>query len=128
MSIVLAERLRDHLVLDSLTDGYTVKFYRWSDSDLQGSGQVMLFRVPGSAGLSDAVAQMKDVTISILADQDQVRDAGIRMLAIERYLRANYSGVGFFNCWPIANHSGPFYTNNNRARFDLTVRMQIIDH
>lgn len=39
MSVTLLERFRTHLDAGNLLDGYQVKFYRWSDQDLNGSGQ-----------------------------------------------------------------------------------------
>lgn len=128
MSATLMERLEQHLQADNLLDGYSVRFYRWSDQDLRGSGQVILFRMPGTSGDSAHVIQRPDVSIQILCDPSQVKNGDDRMLAILRYIRANFQTNGVVNMWPIGPYTGPVYLENNRAMFELVVRCVTEDH
>lgn len=128
MSITLLERLRDHIDAANLLDGYQVKFYRWSDQDLNGTGQLILFRMAGTGGPSAHVIQSNDVSIQMLCDPDQVRAGDNRMLAILRYLRNDFETNGVFNIWPVSGYSGPNYLENNRATFQLVVRCMTVDH
>ena len=132
MSISLLERMRGHLDTGNLLDGYRVRFYRWSDDDLNKSGQVILFRMPGSSGQGAHVIQRPDISIQMLCDPDQVVAGDRRMLEILQYLRANFTISGtngaVFNLWPTSPYAGPIYLQNNRAMFELIVRCMTEDH
>ena len=128
MSITLLERVRDHLNDGGLLDDYSLRFYRWSDQDLNGSGQLILLRMPGTSGDGAHVIQRPDVSIIMLCDPDQVRSGDLRMLDILQYLRANFSSEGVFNMWPVGPYTGPSYLQNNRATFELVVRCMTTDH
>ena len=134
MSVQLLQRMRSHLDQGNLLDGYKVLFYRWSDQDLNGSGQVILFRMPGTEGDGAHVIQRPDIEINMLCDPDQVAAGDARMLQILQYLRANFETAEdnpfgrVFNMWPIGVYSGPTYLQNNRAMFNLVVRCMTEDH
>ena len=128
MSITLLERFRAHLDAGDMLDGYDVRFYRWSDQDLNGSGQLVLFRMPGTEGDGAHVIQRPDMEISILCDPSQVKTGDERMLAIVQYLRANFTTTGIINLWPVGAYTGPTYLQNNRALFRLVVRAVTSDH
>lgn len=132
MSVTLLERFRAHLDAGNLLDGYQVKFYRWSDQDLNGNGQLILFRMPGTEGDGAHVIQRPDVEITILCDPAQVEAGDRRMLQILQYLRANFdadtSFGRMFSLWPIGVYTGPVYLENNRAMFRLVVRAVTTDH
>lgn len=132
MSISLLQRLQTHLDGAGLLSGYQVRFYRWSDQDLNGSGQVILFRMPGTEGDGAHVIQRPDMEISILCDPDQVKAGDERMLQILQYIRANFdvdNAFGrMFSLWPIGVYTGPTYLENNRALFRLVVRAVTEDH
>ena len=132
MSVELLRRVSAHLNSANLLDGYQVKYYRWSDQDLNGSGQVILFRMPGTSGPGAHVIQRSDIEISILCDPDQVAAGDARMLQILQYIRANFEADNdfgrVFNMWPTGSYTGPTYLQNNRALFSLTVRCMTEDH
>ena len=132
MSVQLLQRLSQHLDDGGLLTGYEVKYYRWSDQDLNGDGQVILFRMPGTEGDGAHVIQRPDMEIRILCDPDQVQAGDARMLQILQYVRANFEVDNtfgrFINLWPIGVYTGPTYLENNRALFRLVVRGVTEDH
>lgn len=134
MSVQLLQRMKWHLDQASLLDGYQVKFYRWSDQDLNGDGQVILFRMPGTEGDGAHVIQRPDVEISMVCDPDQVKAGDERMLQILQHIRDDFETDAanpfgrIFNMWPIGVYTGPRYMQNNRAMFSLVVRCMTTDH
>lgn len=128
MSGDLLDRVEDHLQAGNLLDGYRVNHYRWSDQDLNGDGQVILFRMAGTSGFGAHVIQRPDVSIQMLCSPRQVRNGDARMLQILQYLRANFQTDGVVNMWPIGPYTGPVYLENNRAMFELVVRCVTEDH
>lgn len=128
MSITLMRRVRDHLQSANLLEGYRVRFYRWSDQDLRGDGQVILFCMPGTSGVGAHVIQRPDVSIQMVCDPSQVEAGDLRMLQILQYLRANFETTDVFNMWPTGSYTGPMYFENNRVRFELVVRCMTNDH
>lgn len=132
MSVELLQRFREHLDAGNLLTGYTVKYYRWSDQDLQGAGQVARFRMPGTEGNGAHVIQRPDMELTLMCNPDQVNATDKRMLQILQYLRANFSsdtasGV-IVNLWPFNGYSGPVFLENNRAQFSMVVRAVTEDH
>lgn len=122
MSVTLLQHMRDHLDAANLLDGYTVNFYRFSDQDLNGDGDVIVFRMTGTEGTGAHVIQRPDISIQMLCNPARVVDGDNRMLQILRYIRANFTATDIFNMWPIGVYTGPTYLQNNRARFELVVR------
>jgi hypothetical protein len=111
-----------------LLSGYAVRYYRWTDADLNGSGNVVLFRMTGTAGLVQTPAQTLDVSVFLLANPSAVKAADDAMLAVLQYLRANYTATGLFNVFPLNSYTGPEYLENNRAMFEMVVRCGVEDH
>jgi len=132
MSISLLQRMRTHLDAGGLLDGYQVKYYQWSDQDLNGDGQVIVFRMTGTEGLGAHVIQSPDISIQMLCSPSQVKAGDERMLQILQYLRANFetdnSFGEVFNMWPVGTVTGPTFLQNKRARFELIVRTMVTDH
>lgn len=132
MSVQLLQRLSQHLDDGGLLTGYEVRYYRWSDQDLNGTGQVILFRMPGTEGDGAHVIQRPDMEINMLCNPDQVTNGDARMLDIVQYLRANFDADNtfgrVFSLWPTGTYSGPIYLENNRAMFRLVVRGVTEDH
>ncbi len=132
MSAQLLQRLRAHLDEANLLNGYEVRYYRWSDQDLNGNGQVIVFRMPGTSGDNAHVTQSLDVDIRMLCDPAQVLDGDSRMLQILRHLRGDFEADTtfgrIFNAVPQGSYDGPRYLQNNRAMFSLTVRCMVTDH
>lgn len=126
MSQTLLNRVKDHVA--PLLMGYAIKYYRWSDADLSGSGSVALFRMSGTNGGATHVVQWPDVSIYLLANPDEVVQADNDMLAILRYLRADYETTNVFNMVPVGTYTGPMYLDNGRALFEMVIRCGTEDH
>lgn len=129
MSQTLLARIKNHIIDDGgLLAAYTVKYYRWSDDDLNGDGNVVLFRMSGTSGPSAHVIQWPDVSLYILARPDSVVQADNDMLAVLQYLRADYEGTGVFNMHPVGTYTSPMYLDNGRAMFEMVIRAGVEDH
>lgn len=129
MSATLLQRLKGHIIDDgNLLSGYAVRYYRWTDADLNGAGNVVLFRMTGTTGIVQTPAQMADVSMFLLANESSVKSADDSMLAVLQYLRANYTTTGVFNFFPLNTYTGPDYLENNRAMFEMVVRCGVEDH
>lgn len=129
MSAELLQRIKTHIVDDGgLLSGFTVKYYRWSDDDLNGTGSVALFKTSGTYGPSGHVDQWPDVSLYLLADPDKTKAADDAMLAVVRYLRNNYTTDDVFNIHPVGGYTGPMYLANGRAMFELVMRCGVTDH
>lgn len=127
MSDVLLNRVKDHIA--ALLTGYTIRFYRWTDADLQGGGDVVLFRMAGTAGASDYQIQYPDVSVQMICAPDRVRNGDAVMLSVLRFLRsdAGFTSADVENFEPLSM-TGPAYLENGRARFELVVRCLVEDH
>lgn len=127
MSDVLLQRVSGHV--SALITGYSVRYYRWTDADLNGQGGVVLFRMSGTGGAADYHVQYPDVSIQIICDPDKVRDADATMLSIVRFLRSveGFTSTAVENFEPLSQ-TGPAYLQNGRARFELVVRCMVEDH
>lgn len=127
MSDVLLNRVKDHIA--ALLTGYTIRFYRWTDADLQGGGDVILFRMAGTAGASDHQIQYPDVSVQMICAPDRVRDGDAVMLSVLRFLRSDAGFTsGDVEGFEPLSMTGPAYLENGRARFELVVRCLVEDH
>jgi len=129
MSSTLLNRVKNHIIDDgNLLSGYTVKYYRWSDADLNGDGNVALFRMSGTNGPSAHVIQWPDVSLFLLANPASVQQADADMLDVLQYLRAEYADTDVFNMVPVGTYTGPMYLDNGRAMFEMVIRCGVQDH
>lgn len=129
MSATLLQRIKEHIVDDGgFLGGYGIRYYRWMDSDLNGSGSIALFRMSGLSGEVNRQVQFNDVSLYLLADPDQVKQADDDLLAVLQYLRANPETTGAFNIFPEGSFTGPSYLQNNRAMFEMVLRTGTEDH
>lgn len=128
MSGILLDRIKAHLDEAGLLAGYTVRHYRWSDLDLNGQGDVILFRMAGSEGASDRVAQEPDVTIQVLCSPSRFRQGDERMRRIVQRFRTVPIGQGVVHMEPVSAISGPITMDNGRQLFDFTLRATVEDH
>ena len=119
------EKLRDHLLAGSLLTGYTVRFYAWTDEDLNGAGQVICFRRTGTGGDGDYIIDYPDVSIQILCGPSQVKAGETRLDAIRDYLFATYDSADTVLFRPVGNITGPTPLMNGRMRFEMDVRLLI---
>lgn len=129
MSAGLLQKLKSHVIDDGgLLSDYTVRYYKWDDRDLQGSGKVALFRMVGTAGETNHEYQQPDVFLRLLSDPDDVKSTDDDMLGVLRYLRDNYETTGITAIHPTGTYDGPRYLANNRAHFEMIVRCGVEDH
>ncbi len=128
MSGILLDRIEAHLDEAALLNGYTIRHYRWSDEDLNGQGEVILFRMAGSEGASDHVAQEPDVTIQLLCSPGRIRQGDERMRRIIQRFRVDPIGDGVVHMEPVSAISGPITMDNGRQLFDFTLRATVEDH
>jgi hypothetical protein len=108
--------------LADLTDGYLVRFHRWSDAEMNGDGQLVLFRLAGT-GSSDFLISSRDVLIRMLCSPSQVEAGRAVIQRMQRRLYTVFEGEGAFLFYPMGEVLGPMYLQNNRAIFDLNVRV-----
>ena len=105
-----------------LTAGYAIRFHRWTDADQAGEGQLVLFRLSGT-GASDYVTSVRDVLIRMLCSPASVEAGRLIMERVQRRLFDEYKGGGAFLYLPMGELLGPMYLQNERAIFDLNVRV-----
>lgn len=131
MSAELLNRVKQHIVDGAgLLTGYTLRYYRWSDEDLNGSGNVALFRMTGTSGQTNHEAQQHDVSLFLLVGPKDVRRADDDMRAVVQYLRseAGYTnGADVFAFHPLQSYTGPTYLQNGRALFEILIRCGVED-
>ena len=127
MSVELMTRVKDHIA--HLLTGYQIRYFRWTDADLNGAGNVVLFRMAGSGGTSSHLLQSKDVSVQMICAPEAVQAGDAVMLSVVRYLRSEdgFTGADAVGYEPLAT-SGPSYLENGRARFELVIRCLVEDH
>ena len=129
MSKTLLQRVRGHIVTDGgLLTGYTTRYYRWTDTDLKGSGNVALFRMSGTGGPTDFQQQQHDVSLYLMGTKTRVTQADTDMLSVLQYLRANFDSANVFSYTPLQAYTGPTYLSNGRAIFEMVIRCGVTDH
>lgn len=112
--------LSDHV--SDLLDGYALRYHRWTDADQSGAGDLVLFRLAGT-GSSDFLIDGPDVLIRLLCAPDRVETGRVAIRSIQARLYSDYEGQGAFLFLPMGNIIGPMYLQNERAIFDLNVRV-----
>jgi hypothetical protein len=129
MSTELLERVKQHIIDDGgLLGAYAVKKYKWSDADLAGSASIALFRMSGTGGRSDHQQQQPDVSLFLLASPALKVQADNDMLAVLRYLRADFSSANVFAFYPLQSYKGPSDLENGRVIFEMVIRCGVEDH
>lgn len=128
MSIELLEKVAGHLDDAGLLTGYAKKYFRWTDADVSGTANFVLFRMSGTAGARDATVQRPDVRILLVCNAASVVSGSQKADAIF----ANFSGTtapsGIIKFEPLGAVSGPFYLDNGRGVFEIIVRCFVSDH
>jgi len=115
MSRQLLLRAKQHIVDDGgLLASYTVKYYRWSDKDLNGSASIALFRMTGTGGPANHEAQQQDVSLFLLATPRLVTQADNNMLSVLQYLRANFSATSVYAFHPLQGYVRNGYSMRSR--------------
>jgi hypothetical protein len=128
MSLALLEKIAAHLDDAGLLTGYTKKYFRWTDADVNGAANFVLFRMAGTAGARDATVQRPDVRILLVCNATDVIAASQKADAIF----ANFAGIttppGVIKLEPLGTVGGPFYMANGRGVFEIIVRCFVSDH
>jgi len=89
MSRTLLQRVKAHIVDDgALLSGYAIRYFRWTDTDLSGAGEIALFRTSGTAGQVNRQVQFVDVSLLLMASPANVGAADDAMLGVIQYLRS----------------------------------------
>jgi len=127
MSLSALNYVRAALDTETLLAGYAVKYFRWTDADLQGDGEFVMLRLTGSGGGSNVIEQQKDVTLSLVGTETTVVASDARMKQIERFFREPVSDNGAHRFDPIGAVQGPFYLENGRPVFSLVIRVSTED-
>lgn len=128
MSLELLRRVSGHLQPTGLLSGYSVKYHRWSDEDVAGGGEVIVFRMGPSVGSTSHVIQSNNVEINMLCSPGMSDEGNARMLQITQYLRDNYEDNGVFNIVPVGSFVGPTFLQNKRVTYELLVTCMTEDH
>lgn len=127
MSATLLQRVSAHLALGGLTNGYIVKYFRWTDADSEQP--TMLLRAAGTEGaLSDFSVQYPDVQLVVIGRPETVVADSERCRAILEWVRENYQIVGGLNIEPLSTMAGPYYLEDGRPWFQLEFRVIVSDH
>ncbi len=129
MSADLLQRVKGHIIdTGGLLSAYSVRYYRWTDADINGSGSIALFRISGTGGEAIAEYQMHDVSLFLLSSPASVTQADSDMLGVLRYLRQNFYSVNVRAYYPVQSYTGPTYLQNGRAMFEMVIRCGVEDH
>lgn len=122
MSHQLLEKVATHLVMAGLLDGMTIKYFRWTDADVNGAANFIMLRMAGSSGIRDAIVQSPDIKILIVGKADEIKQTNEKADAIF----ANFAGLttplGILKLDPLAIVTGPYYLDNGRCVFEINVR------
>lgn len=121
MSATLLTRVKNLLDGEGLLSGYSVRYFRWTDADADGSEPLILFRQSGS-GPSDIISQETRVNITLVATPTTVFAADTRAQAILRLLRDTDTVTGVTRFDPEGTVRGPMYLENGRPVFDIVAR------
>ena len=119
------ERLRNHLDAASLLTGYTVKYDRWSDSDLASKDSFVVFRLAGTGGDSAFDIQQPDIRVIIVAVPEVAQTARNTAWKIIEYLRKSYSDSNAWLYEPIGFPQGPSEMSDGRVVWEVTVRVHM---
>lgn len=128
MSLSLLQSIAGHLQDAGLLDGIAVKYYRWTDADAAGSGNFLVIRMSGTAGIRNSKVQTPDVRLLLVADPAQVVTMNQRADAIFAKFSDTTAPAGVLKLEPLSAVSGPYYLDNGRGVFEIIVRCFVQDH
>ena len=128
MSLSLLQSIVGHLQDSGLLDGIAVKYYRWTDAEADGSGNFLVMRMSGTAGIRNATVQSPDVRLLLVADPSQVVSMNQKADAIFAKFADTTAPAGVLKLEPLSTVSGPYYLDNGRGVFEIIVRCFVQDH
>lgn len=121
MSVPVMQSLRQYLADAALLDGYQVRFNRWSDADLEGAGNFVLFRVAGP-GVSNRIQQRHDIDLYMVAEPASYVTTQNAIQAVAEHLRQAVQPPDVVRYSVPSNPAGPFEMTNGRQVFQLAVQ------
>jgi len=123
MSTEVLERTALYLDNLGLLSGYSPRYHRWHDDDLNQNTPVAVFRHTGD-GNSDTFKQEYDVTITLLAASiSNTVAVGDAATAIVKAFRGTGTVAGVIKFEMLGNQQGPFYLENDRPLYQINVRV-----
>lgn len=126
MSLVLLQKVKQHIEDAGFLAGYQAKYFRWTDADVNGTTPFMLFRRRGS-GHSNKLLQGIDVLIQQVNVPSGVTAGDANMANIIKLFRDASVQPGVVRWDPVGEVQGPFYLENGRPVWELTVRCYVED-
>ncbi len=129
MSHEILQKLSSHLGLSSI---HPVRYFSWTDIDLNGAGEVFLLRMAGTGGSDDEVLQYLDVSLQLLCAPNAALAGSQQMLGLRRFLRtpsgSSNVALGLAGVVPFGPTAGPSKLQNDRTRFEMVIRVMVEDH
>ncbi|PHS13472.1 MAG: hypothetical protein COA78_06965 [Blastopirellula sp.] len=122
----LLTRVKTFLNDANLIDGYALRLYRWTDSDLNKKVPVCVLRADG-IGPSNSLIQSPDVLIQLIGLPTTIKDTDTAMEAILAAFRGNTTTGGVVKFTPLSSVRGPFILDNGRPVYELSVRCMTED-
>lgn len=124
MATEALEAVRNELDAHGLLDGLSVRYFRWTDTDLNQGADLVAFVFPGTEGPSDTFLQQPDVDIVLLKAPQEIKAGADLMGSILSHLRTVVtpsSSAARFQ--PLSWVQGPIPLDDGRMAFRLSVRV-----
>jgi hypothetical protein len=128
MSLSLLQSVIGFLQDASLLDGLAVRYYRWTDADLNGNGNFIVVRMSGTSGIRNATVQSPDVRLLLVFPAASVTTGSQIADAIFAKFSDATAPYGVLKFEPLSTVSGPYYLDNGRGVFEIIVRCFVQDH
>jgi hypothetical protein len=121
MSVSLLQKVSTHAATVINPADYNIKYFRWSDADMNGNTPFIVYRKAGD-GSSNILLQQVDVMIQLCQNPDSVVVGDAAMDLILRLFRGQTVQDGVIRFDPIGGVQGPMYLQNGRPIWELTIR------
>lgn len=126
MSQPLLEKIATYLRQAGLLEGLTTKFYRYTDEDLKGASNLVVFRMAG-AGPRNSVVQQPDIKVILIGKQSDIVETNNKADAIFKHFGGLTAPEDVLKLEPLAYVMGPFFMDNERPVFEINVRCFVQD-
>ncbi len=127
MSYQLLKSVETALRDAGIIAGYTAKFYRWTDADVKGAADFIVFRMSGTSGQRDQFMQQPDVRILVVGAATKIKETNEAADAIYAFFAGTDTALGVTKLEPIATVAGPYFMDNGRCVFEVNVRCFVPD-
>lgn len=123
MSLPVLQRVAAHIAeFASLSNGIAVRYFRWTDADINGKTPFIMIRQSGD-GPSDILLQQIEVTITLVQNLDAVVTGDAAMAQMARLFRLESVQTGAIRFDTVGGVRGPMYLENGRPAWQLVVRV-----